>query len=334
MPLTIFFLLFSMVINARTPYWKSLWVQNGCSAHHYSLGESKEFPGTYCIFLPDGTFVSATDNSLRRFGKTKEVLWEIKGHYHHQINLSVDGTKILALTSEIVGTNIRADVFQVIGLDGKILRSKSAAEILRAIGVPLIPGKSFYPWPTFPTVNLELSHFNSFYEVPENARSSKVPWLRKGNFIVNSLNLGVFILSPELDRVLFKRKIPFSFDHLIHDVQVSPDGALIYFNNLAIQRDKNLRHSEIQKYDTEKNDLTFSWYSSPMEVFYSPICGGVQELDEDILFFSHVTTGGYVYSRKEKKLLGSVPSNSNWVRLAPTQELRLIDLTKFLENAL
>lgn len=304
-----------------------LWIQNGCSLYRRKV--IKIFPGSFCQFLDDGSFISASHTSIRLFSKAQEVVWEIKGHFHHQVNLSLDKKRILVLTSDIVkrdGKLQRDDAFLILDLDGKtIARESFHPHLLRRSLTPL-------NWTTLKMASLETSHFNSIYEVPENPYSNTVPWLKAGNIIVNCLMLGVFIFSPDLKKILHHRTFTFSQDHFVHDIQITANGEFLVFNNLALSKNEN-SHSAIQKFNGPENRMTLDFRASPPEMFYSAHSGGVQEIGDSI-FFSHVVNGGYVYSQTRKEILQSIPGYlGDIIKLNPTQQLKLVDVTEFLKNS-
>lgn len=311
--------------------YKDIWVQNGCTL--FNKKEVKSFPGRMCLFLDDGSFVSAELGTVRRFSPSKSIIWEIDLYAHHQMNLSVDKERILVLASEVVkrGKKQRDDVFLIIDLNGKILARESFYPQFSSNGLkPLL-------WDELKTLreidaDEETSHFNSIYEIPENSYSSSVPWLKAGNIIVNSLNLGVFVFSPDLKQLLHQKKFPFSQDHMVHDVQITSHGEYLLFNNWT-KNPAASRISAIQKFNEIDDEMTFDFRASPPELFYSASCGGVQEIG-DYLFFSHIITGGYFYSKKEKRILYVVPGiNGNGLELQPLQQLKLVNLLQHFKNS-
>ncbi len=287
-----------------------------------------------CIFLNDGSFISATSQTLRRFGKDHEILWEVKDIFHHQLNLSPDGQRILSLSSNVVkrnGKDQRDDVFIILDLNGKVLHRESFYPHMVEKKIRLLNwtmGKRLKDL----GAQSESSHFNSIYEIPANAYEMKLPWLKQGNIIVNSTSLGVFILSPDVKNVLHRKLFDSSHNHEIHDVQVNPEGEYLFFNN-RISISSNAYISAIQKYDDVKKSLTFNFQSNPPEMFYSPACGGVQEF-RDMIFFSHVTTGGYYYSKEKETIVSSIPGlNGNPHESSPVQQLKLINANEFLKHS-
>jgi hypothetical protein len=294
----------------------------------------KTFPGNLCIFLPDGSFISGNANSLKKISPSRDVLWEIPGHFHHQLNLSPDNKRILALSSEVVIRNKepqRDDVLLVIDLNGKILNRMNVRDHVIREGVELLNWK-LTPEVAVVKAKLETTHFNSFYEIPENASARLIPYLQPGNYIANSVDLGIFIISSDLKKMLAHHHNPHQI--YLHDVQVSPDGTFLYYNNraaAALFHDPEF--SAIQKYDPVKKQTFTLFEATPKEIFYSPACGGVQELG-DLIFFNHISGGGFLWSQSRKEILLSLPGYTDDPRsLVPTQQLKLIDVKEFFKNS-
>lgn len=308
-----------------------MWVQNGCTL--FRRHEIKSFPGERCIFLDDGKFVSSTKKEIRMFSPGKEILWEIKGHFHHQVNLSEDKQRILALSSDIVVRDekkVRDDVVVILNLDGKIIARERIYPHLVSERTAKVR-KMIQENPLDPEVKYESSHFNSIYEIPENKYSKEIPWLQAGNIIINSTGIGVYVLTPNLKKIIHHKVFPFSFLHSIHDVQITPEGEYLIFNN-KVTNSRGARISAIQKYNEPEDKLTLDFRASPQEIFYSPYCGGVQDLG-DVIFFSHVFNGGYLYSKGEKTIIQSFPGvNGDERESSPTQQLKLINGHSFLKN--
>lgn len=314
--------------------WRGFKIQNGCALYD-TKDFFKLFPGNICIFLNDGSFISAGTKAIRRISREEKILWEKEGHFHHQVNLTPDGKRLLTLTSEIVERNKRKerdDVIRIFDLSGNELYRRSVIDLLPEVNLsPLDWSKA--PETVALGAEIETSHVNSIYEIPANPQENKTAYMKSGNIIINSSRLGIFILSPDLRKILYHKQFPQSFFHALHDVQVGGDGNFLLFNN-NVPTDGFHRWSAIQKYDPVKEKITFEWTSLPKEMFYSPACGGVQEIGKYI-FFNHITNGGYVYSKKEKKVIGAVPGyNGNPKEVLPTQQLKFVDVSEFLKHHL
>lgn len=282
-----------------------------------------------CIFLDDGRIVSATDQMIRVFSPDEEILWEKNGNYHHQLNLTPDGKSILAISSDIQeekGEIVRYDHFVNFDLDGEVLRENS----IRVMADDLLDHKvsQVFQGP-FQNSTRERSHFNSIYEIGEVKPNTAYPGIKKGNFIANSLFLGIFILSADFKKILHRFKIPGSVYHLIHDVQVLPNGNILLFNNQRKSSDSTYPESAMQEIDPVTLNPVYSYSGEKGVPLYSSHCGGVQKLDEEFYLYSHMLNGNYIVSRKTGKIVKSIFEPSITVgRITPVQNLRLVKLSE------
>lgn len=314
---------------------------NGCKISNLKSEDVKAFPGNRCVFLSDGSFVSSSDKALRYLSKNQEVIWEISNlWFHHQLNLSADGQRLLVLGSEITdfkGKKVRSDVFQVIDV-------KSGREISRTTFVELMKQLKKEP-KSSPSPGAkknvgteeEISHFNSFYEIPEISPKFKVPsYLKKGKFIINSKkNVGFFILTQDLQTVLHSAVFPQSVANYTHDAQVTDKGTYLVFNNLSKASTPAAPFSEINEIDPNNMKSVLTIRSNPGQFFFSIWCGGVQKLNDRYLFISHNYAGVFLYDMKLSKITYSGDSLMRTPEgMLPTQQVKLGDVTEFLKHHL
>ncbi len=291
------------------------------------------YPGNFCVFNDDGSFLSGTHNGIRKIRADNSVEWEIERPIHHQVNLSPDKKRILTLSSTYklkAGKTERDDVILILDENGKVLHEQSGTWLLGQTGLKPLYWPILENNPGASKADIDVTHFNSIYEIPENTGAAQASYLAPGNIIINSSALGIFILAPDLKKLLYHTKAGI---WLIHDVQVTPDGEFIFFNNI-VTGDKSAPnpYSSIDKYNPVTRMTTFRWTSEPKEVFYATTCGGVQELG-DYIFFSHIVTGGYLYSKSRKMIVKTVPpGNSTPLKPKPVQQIKLLDVRKFLQN--
>lgn len=327
---------------------KGLHLVRGCDIFTNEGKLLRTFPGGYCAFLDDGSYVSVNERSLKRINHKKEILWEHPYQAHHMVNLSVDKKNILVLFrvpyKKINGAQVLQDMVAVLNLNGKILHKNYSSKIFADSGV-----KSFlwhYMYPTTPVPGqegVEISHFNSIYEIPVIKRRNLPDYLKEGNFIVNGLQSGTFILSADLKSVLHSFIVPTSYNHKIHDVQISNKGNYLYFNNQVLRKDNfsmeypvdgnkitNNVHSSVEEADPVTMKVLRKFEASPKEMFYSVISGGVQELNEDTWLFTHFLQGTYVYSWKNRTMKSIASTHVKDHKYYPTQDVKAFDLGKFL----
>lgn len=316
--------LFAMFSFWMTNIWaldlKKAHLVNGCVVLNWDGTREKVLPGSFCQFFEDGSFLSGTDQGLKYISKDKEVKWEFKSHLHHQVNLSTDLKRILVMSSQYEKIDFRVDKLIVLNREGEVLFTQSARSLMQQVNAKAYHEK-------------EMTHFNSFYEIPEIV--GKVPsYIKKGNFIANSNNVGVFILTPDLKKVLHFFKIPTSQDHQIHDVQVLSSGKMIYFNNIHKNPEEGLSFSTIEEMDLNSGKVDFEFRANPASTFFSRYCGGVQKIDEDTFLFSHMLTGTYVYSISKKKMTNYIYKThiEDFGRFFPSQQVKAVDLNAFLSH--
>ncbi len=344
------FAIFVMLLNSSFSYsieLKNYQLINGCTIREMNGRTFKTFPGQICIIMENGSIVSATDNHLILINKKSEVVWEIPGHFHHQVNLSLDGKRILAISSELINvkqTPIRQDSLLIVDLEGKILHKQIAREILQQAG---LMGESMLMSLTLQEifkVKNEISHFNSFYEIPKLSGTDHPSYLKEGNYIVNGTGSGFFILSSNLKKVLHHEQPKVSYHSRMHDVQVTSQGNYLLFNNLVVTgkglidfEGKGpgplLLHSAIMELKPSNLKIVNQFEATPKSMFYSAFCGGIQELDKDTWLFSDVMTGTYIYSKKKKDFFAVIP----WSHMTndvynPTQQIKAQDLSSFLDH--
>lgn len=339
----------SLASHATKLDLSKLHLINGCSLYSATGKHLRAFPGGMCIFLEDGSLISANETHMRLINKNSEVVWDLPGHFHHQINISPDRKSILALSSEVIDTpkgKFRDDVALVISMEGKILHRQTNQEILRQSGQEsLILQMNPQLTEMFGT-NKETSHFNSIYKIPRISNKNVPSYIKEGNIIVNGLVLGIHILSPDLKTVLFHKKFDSSYNHWVHDVQVKENGNVIFFNNVdaipgkevhnyVLLTSENLENysSSIQELDPMMKKVVWNFSANPKSLFFSWICGSVQELDNDTILFTHYLSGTYIYSKSKKTTVATVAgTHTDHHRIIPSQQVKAQDLTLFLSH--
>lgn len=191
--------------------------------------------------------------------------------------------------------------------------------------------------------NIELSHFNSFYEIPKILFRNVPTYIKEGNIILNSSAQGLFILSPDLSKIIHYTNFKQSQHHRTHDVQVTERGTYLFFNNLVENGRKSINyisgpdssdyHSAIQEINSRTHEVVAEFSARPKSIFYSWICGSIQEVDEDTWLFTHFLTGTYIYSKKKDEFMMSIPgTHADNERFVPVQQVKLQDLNSFLSQ--
>ncbi len=299
----------------------------GCSIQNEKLEVIRKYYGHICSFLPDGRFLVISRGGLSLVTSSNEVQWTIKGYFHHQINLAQNGKIILALSSKVKtvnGKRIRFDKLLRINFNGHVVSEFDMSKY------PLI----FKPWEgkmkndNEEEVDGEASHFNSFYEIPNNKISIANSAFSPGHLIANSLIYGIFIFDSALNKILRQFKYENSNNHTVHDVQVEKDGFLLIYNNKN-KNNKNLSlFSSIDVYNPVEKKLVFHYAANPPELFYSDHCGGAQRLENGDILYSDLEHRIFTIDKDEKlKLTKEIKTD-----LFHLQQVKAYDLSSFLKN--
>lgn len=316
--------------------YQSLNYVRKCQILNYDGVVLKSFPGDFCLFLNNGSFVSASIDGLTLFDKESRKIWRLQGHFHHQMSFTLDNKFILALSSyfEDGQNRVRRDRLLKIDLEGHIVSESKSAWLFSEVKFDF-PEWSFRKPIDGQIVPFERSHFNSIYEIPENLKSTKFNYLAKGGIVVNSVSAGVFILSSDLKKVLAHWIFKHSKGHHVHDVQVTKEGQLIYFNNKNADDEKG-PYSSIEVWDPTSEKIFWKYTSDPKQFFYSAAAGAVQVLDNDTLFFNDHERGAFFVKKKSKKLISSNQYLFFEQITAPSpmklQMIKALNLKSFLEN--
>lgn len=308
----------------------------------------RRLPGKMCLFLDDGSFLSAQLDKVILYDKLRNEVWSKTVGPHHQMNFSRDGQNFLIVGSGIKEVSnktgkadkIRYDILYVLDKKGNTLKTFDFYERRNQFDADRLsqaekrrlnpPGpKAIYKDSTW-----ELTHANSFYEIPENKLSKKYSAFTAGNYIVNDISLMlVFVLSKDLKEVLWQSPILNDTWTMLHDVQVMKDSTelLIYDNGT-----KDRPQSRMIKFDVDLNKISWQYPSQLSNRFFSNRMGGVQALENgNILFsdFSHFPLAKEV-SLKGKEVWSMIPQKElqDASKMRPFQQVKRMDLSKFLKE--
>ncbi len=303
----------------------------------------RRYPGEFCIFLDDGRFVSAQKSELLLYDQSGKVIWRRALFPHHQMNLSLDGKRILVLGSETRSLSkdkkdlFRSDVYYIVDLSGKILNEyrlfdhaqafpKERWANAKARRFPLIWSKA-----TYPGVSWEFSHTNSFYEIPENILGSRHSAFKKGNFIFNDISLMItFVLNADLKSVLWQSPILREDWTMLHDVQVlqGTDRLLIYDNGTP-----NRRYSRLLQMNPISEKIYWEYKAKPSTSFYMEKRGGVQLLPNGHTLYNDFNEAprGIELDKSGNQVWKLVPQQFSGAK-GPFQQIKRYDLSSFLEK--
>lgn len=304
----------------------------------------KSFPGLG-VFFDDGSYILAIDGPkwvVVKYSPIGDVIWEREFYTHHQLNLSNDKKRLLVMSGEVrkVAEGTRNyDLFVVLDVEtGKTLLQKSAYDF--TAGSKFFSINRMFPDSTYLATGGAMTHFNSFYEIPENAAAKFRPEFKKGNYIVNDALRACLLILDENLNLIYEEEL-FPDNESMHDVQVLPDGKVLLYrgkNKIA-----GLIRTIIYKYDplTKKTEVVFPENilkpEVPAYIGFSESKGSVEVTEEGYLI-SHndsVHGGMIILTDKAGRLLKKMPYpeiDKATGKPAGIQQIKQFHLTEFLEN--
>jgi hypothetical protein len=313
-----------------------------CSIYGMDGQSIRRFPGTMCAFLPDGRVASAQDG-LSMLDTEGKLLWHRDWQVHHQLNLDESKTHLLGLSKDqaLFGKNlVTYDVAMVIGLDGEIIHRFSFFEHLREL-------EAAFPSLVAQTERLGtgqipaykgFEHATSIYEIPENPYAKVNPAFRAGNYVINVIAplWAVLVVDHEMNRVLWSVSARDLGAVQLNDVQVLPNGHLLFFSNdgpgtHGDERDHGCCSSLVE-YDLMKRAQAWTW-SDPKGRFFAPHRGGVQALSSGSILFNGGPLGfARELTRDGKPVWEMENLDTRAGRPVSFQQIKRYDLSSFLER--
>lgn len=308
----------------------------GCEIFAMDKKMIRKFPGELCAFMRDGQLLASEESQIVSYGKKNNKLWTKEIKAHHQVNLNLAQEKFLVIGSRTVTPKnkaaARSDVLYLINRHGDIEKSfdlfEQQAQFDKIAWNQAASRKFPIVWTPsrFSDASWELTHVNSFYEIPENSFAKVNSAFSKGNFIVNDISLMlVFVLSADLKKVLWQSRLSTEAWTMYHDVQVLENGHLLYYEN----KTTNKSYTSLIEYDLQNNKIVWVYNRDPKKSFNAPHWGGVQLLKDKNILFTDITSGpkSIVIDRSGKVL---------WEMQSPPktylQQIKRQDLTAFLYN--
>lgn len=272
-----------------------------------------DITGQLCDFLPDGRMVvfqkdmGAVKERLYLYDSHQQIIWSKDLDLHHVLKFSEDKRNIFLLSYEhhqFLGSPFVFDVISKLDLNGVEVARFNTYDIKDDLSKACSPYPRPYNMSDTPGVK-EFTHLNSLYEIPENPKSQKFPWMKKGNIVVNMLGLNVIaIFDPQLKLL---KTLPYSKDcfGIYHDAQILPSGDLLVFRNIF---ELDLDKSDVVIMDIETGEI-----KRRAMVPYSAIRGSVQLLKNNHLLISESSKGGRAFELDEngKMVLEITNPNNN-----------------------
>ena len=252
----------------------------------------------------------------------------------------------LILSSEykyILNKNIRFDVFYIISkINGTILSKYSLYENFKLYSNGInIQQKLLWPldWTIVKDSKFEATHANSFYQI--QGLKNDTNFMKNGDYIINVLGRIKKILIFDGQNFNLKNMVT-PIPYFLHDVQVLPDGSLIYLNNILGSenmsrssivnlRSLNRGQSRIEIMDIT-NNKNQSYFTNDQYSFYMGSSGSLQHFPDGSILtldFRDNTSTALLLSRSKEVLKKITMNKSGKIGIA---YIKIKKLSLFLKK--
>lgn len=290
--------------------------------------------GGQLIYRQDDAYLCAYHNSgsiiksdpirgkLTLIDKYDKPIWVSNENVHHMINFTPDMQRVLLLSSETVKINkvdVRSDCVSVRDLNNTKIHEWCMGDHLSELqklgyDVTKFWDIGFKMRYKNETMDKEISHANSFHQIPKNQLENIIPAFAEGNYILHLYGptRALLVLDNKLQKILWHKKMgKFIFDRKeydihTHDNQITSAGNLLsYFSTVEYNTparsafknifDVNLGlfccyakvkpHSRVVEINLLDNKVVWQYKDNPVEKFYSPISPNVTLLNNGNFIF-------------------------------------------------
>ena len=315
-------------------------IHSGCSIYDSVGTLLAKVPGLRCLFFADGSYLSGDQDELVYFDATNIAKWNRPLTTHHLLTLTKAGHVLVGSSSRLKIRNswFRTDVLHLVDLKtGKSIHQFDFGSIKSWIekGEEKRMDASYDYSPrskSLSEVTQEVSHMNSYYEIPElDPGVEKSPGLRAGSIIVNFIGASrLFILDQKLSHVV--GRIDLGPLRSKHDVQVERAGTLLIYGNVASENPPITRGL---RYDLRKKRQVAQWPAAE-PTFFAPVAGSIQILPDGHVFMSDLSAGPRALEFDQRGTLVKEISLGPKFDASQTpnglQEAKRLDLSAFLKN--
>lgn len=269
-----------------------------CNIYDFNGHYKKSFPGSFCVFDNDGSFISYDPKKyeLSKYDKYLKKIWTIKRHLHHDITQMSNGD--LLLNSSIVKPQsgfkkVRFDEILIISKDG-IVKNKIRFDL----DFVKKQTRDKFPMETRWDLNLdfthEFTHLAASYEINYDIKIGDKVIAPKGSILatMNASIVGFFLLDSKLEKILHYFHMPFP----VHDAQLVSHNEVIFFkNNIVMRPIKEQEKSGLVIYDLIKKEQVKKFSEGSFGFFG----GSTQKISSDL--FMVCDTGSKFSTQSDKQ---------------------------------
>lgn len=212
-----------------------------CSIYDQNMQILKKYPGSMCLFLEDGSYISVfLEDHISKWSPEGNLVWTRNIPLHHQMNFDKNKNKLLVLYSENVKSGQKVDRYEgIMALDiksGQTLGNYSIYQEWKSSQKFFKEAKrkcdsKIHNHDESDSNSCSISHLNAVYEIPPNINEVIGGAFKSGNVVVtNGYARNILILDSNLNKILRKIDLP-GVESPVHDAQVLENGKILYYLN-------------------------------------------------------------------------------------------------------
>ena len=259
------------------------------------------FPGKQCHFLDDGTVLSLAKTFLSRLGPDGKKLWQVDLKSFETTFTFAERNKFILVTSSRnaeLPFDPRVFIFQIYDLEGNLKESINSAHLF---GTDKI---------------VNVSDFGEGND---------------GKLFINLFRDGVYILSPDLKKVLKKIRFEGTDNHQVKNVHMTDEGSFLYLHMPRKKPKQETPVVTLEEYFPERKKISLRYPPRPSPSFYFPY-GGSLSLTDQYYVINHPLSGTYIVSRLTGEIKNYIIETHQTDLFRPPHSVRLLSRDKFFKG--
>lgn len=283
------------------------------------------------LIMDDGGLIFIDNQGpLVRIDACSNIKWIRDGKFHHSLERSLNGTLFVPFVEEnspdSAPIEFRSDAVAEVGLDGRVLRVVSVADMLLQdeyrgllFGVSPVGGDPI--------------HLNDV----EVARFTTSNW-KKGDWLLSLRNRSAIILyRPSADKVIWVKQGPWT---LQHDPDFLADGRISIFGNDVVQKSEDAQYflqgfSNVYVYDPASGSVDTPYERVlRKEGVRTPTQGKSTILEDRDVFIEETDRGRLIRAGRDQLVwayyntYGDEAGVLHWSRYVSAEELSSVDFNE------
>ena len=249
------------------------------------------------VLYPNGDIVfNFHSYGLVKIDKNSNILWKLKGNYHHSIykdetgSLWIPGRKSvnnLYIKHPLLHPPYHEDYICEISPDGELLKRVSLLDIFYKSGMESL----LFADGTFATEKPanDITHLNDI-DILGSEFASQFPLFNAGDIMVSMRNLNLIMI---LDAATFQIKWSMTGPYIKqHDPDFTPDGSILVFDNRSdYSGGVILGGSRILRIDPVNRTVNIAYQGDSENRFYTNIAGKQQLLSNGNILITEYDAG-------------------------------------------